>query len=179
MTKKKRSAIIASLLVTNKAKVENHVEFCPPKSLETWKKKKGKDGTENIPESKCNKGDVKDTESQKSAVKDETGEKLETALDEHVPESSHGGAETAGGDSDLPSSETALVDGVALRIPEPVPESSHGRAETARDESDLPSSEAVDYWDDLDKQLQKDKLLSHFPRVRIEVLKVMKLKQLF
>ena len=48
MTKKKRSAIIASLLVTNKAKVENHVEFCPPKSLETWKKKKGKDGTENI-----------------------------------------------------------------------------------------------------------------------------------
>jgi len=164
VTKKKRSAIIASLLVTNKAKVENHVEFCPPKSLETWKKKKGKDGTENIPESKCNKGDVKDTESQKSAVKDETGEKLETALDEHVPESSHGGAETAGGDSDLPSSETALDDGVALRIPEPVPESSHGRAETARDESDLPSSEAVDYWDDLDKQLQKDKLLSHFPR---------------
>jgi len=120
------------------------VEFCPPKSLETWKKKKGKDDAENIPESKCNKGDVKDTESQKSAVKDETGEKLETALKDNI--------------------NTAVDDGLALRIPEPVLESSHGGAETARDESDLPSYESDDYWDDLDKQLQKDELLSHFPR---------------
>ena len=99
--KKKRSAVISTLLVPKQEKMFKPLQVCLPKSLESWREEKGitkGDGTADRGD-KCNK-----------------------------------------------------------TVSEPVIKSVQGQRSSGRSNN---------YWDRLDKQLLKDKLLSYFPKVSL------------
>ena len=143
MKQKNRVLYLLALLTPNLPEAKE-LEMCLPESLKDWKKKKGIEVAEDNPESKCD---------------DRKVEKIE-------PDASNG-TESTGTDSEgtphfeMEMPEKKLEPGTALRLREPVSETT--------DPGLFRSSKKNDriYWDDLDKELKKDKLLSKFPRVCI------------
>ena len=147
MKKVERSLYLSALLVQKQTKTK-YLEVCPPNSLRKWKKRRGID--EDSLESKCNKRDVeelpRDTSNGTESFEDEIH--FETSFHtemKKIPEV---------------AIKEKLEPGMAIRIPEPTP--AQGRAS-------FRSSQRQDqkYWNNLDKELKNDKLLSSFPRVLI------------
>ena len=135
-----RSLLLSALLVPEHVETK-HLEVCPPNSLKKWKKRRGIDEAEDSPKSKCNKGEVEELPNDASNGTESLEEKIHFEVE---PE----------------TIEYKLQPGIALRIPEPTPASAHNRVS-------LRSSQGRDenYWNDLDKDLKNDTLLSLFPKV--------------
>ena len=145
---KTRSLIILAVLKKEQSK---ELEMCLPKSLKEWKKKKGIEVAEDNPESQCNDQNVEKIKPDVSDGTGNDGSEMELAF--------HSESDFA----NFPEKKLEL--GTALRLREPVSETS----DSGSGPRILSSSQNNDrkYWDDLHKELKKDKLLSKFPKVCI------------